>query len=437
MVARKNATISRLAEASREQKPVKRKAPLGTDLALTLPTAKGTSLVLSYWDLWFVLAAVKVFGGDLECLTSDLKREYYLIFDMMSSTDFLSAERKGNHVRDLKRRMEEASATPTQIVTAAGDLARAEDRRALRKARDGYVREREWSLPMRDTPRKRRSDHALRSFWPRFPVSLEPYAKAIGTHFKTRRSFEVISLDVARTLGRYLDQSDKLSKSGKYAESQALLRAWTTVVIELVQVKTHWNGLAAEFHRGQAMMKCGLIWKSLSEGLAAYLKIPLDKTGIDEAVFFPDLLDFLIWERYWLTHFRIEVHFKGLIEVYFKGLNEGRACLCIKHLRHEVAALLEDELEDKRQEALTLLGQVIAEQERFDEFEDVARQMGTWHSNRIVRLVDVAMKRRKKRLAIKVLGAALMQGEYWGSPKFLKEKYEKLKQGHWSPDPRK
>ncbi len=138
------------------------------------------------------------------------------------------------------------------------------------------------------------------------------------------------------------------------------------------------------------------------------------------------MLDFLIWEDYGLTN--------DGIEGYFRGLSEGQADLCARHLRHEVPALLDDDLEYQSEEALTFLGQVIAEQERFDEFEAVARQMGSRAWKRIIRLADVAMKRQKKALAIKLFEAALTKGDHLD---FLTKKFEKLKQGHWSPDPRK
>lgn len=93
-----------------------------------------------------------------------------------------------------------------------------------------------------------------------------------------------------------------------------------------------------------------------------------------------------------------------------------------------------DDLEYQSEEALTLLGQVLAEQERFDLFEGLAREMGSREWQRIIRLVDRAMKEQKKPLALKVFEAALTKGSHL---KFLTEKYEKLKQGHWSPDPRK
>jgi hypothetical protein len=220
-----------------------------------------------------------------------------------------------------------------------------------------------------------------------------------------------MSFGIARTLDRYAEKAAKLLGAGEYAEAQALLRGWMTVIVELME---------------KADDSCGSIAMSFKDGFAAYLKIPLDKAGIDEAVFFPDLLDFLVWEDYGLTD--------DPIEGYFKGITPAQADLCIGHLRRQIDELKEDDLEYQGEEALTLLGQVIAEQERFDEFEDVARQMGSRAWRRIVRLVDRAMKRRKKPLAIKVFEAALTKGDHLD---FLKEKYEKLKRGHWSPDPRK
>ncbi len=85
--------------------------------------------------------------------------------------------------------------------------------------------------------------------------------------------------------------------------------------------------------------------------------------------------------------------------------------------------MLDDDLDYQSEEALTFLGQVIAEQERFDEFEELAKQMGSRAWRRIVRLVDRAVKRRKTPLALKVMEAALTKGEHRD---FLTKKYEKL-----------
>jgi hypothetical protein len=208
-----------------------------------------------------------------------------------------------------------------------------------------------------------------------------------------------------------VERADKLQKSGKDAEAQALLRARMTVVIELME---------------HADDSYGSIGMSFDDGFGAYLKIPLDKTGIAEGVFFHDLLDFLIWEDYGLTNDRIEG--------YFETLTPAQADICIEHLRRQVDELRDDDLEYQSEEALTILGQVVAEQERFDLFEGLAREMGSREWQRVIRLADRAVKKRKRPLACRVFEAALTEGSHLA---FLAKKFEKLKQGHWSPDPRK
>ena len=384
----------------------KKRTVVGPDLALTLQTTPRKTLDLSYWDLWFALVAVKDFGGDFDRLAKRIKEGTSIFYDRDS------IERKRSHLRDLKHRLEQASVTPTQIVTAAGDLAKKEKYRAVQKVMEPCDRASAWSEPMQNTPRKRLFAHALRGYWDRFPVSPQSYYETIGSHYQSKGFYSLDrSFRIARTLDKYAEKAGKLLEAGKAAQSQSLLRAWMTVIIELME---------------KADDSCGSIAMSFDEGFRAYLKIPLDQTGIDEGVFFHDLLDFLIWEDYGLTN--------DGIEGYFKRISPAQADLCVEHLRHEVAILRDDDLEYESEEALTLLGQVVAEQERFDEFEDLARQMGSREWQRIIRLVDRAMKKRKKPLAIKVFEAAMTKGDHQG---FLKEKYAKLKQGYWSPDPKK
>jgi hypothetical protein len=265
---------------------------------------------------------------------------------------------------------------------------------------------------MRETPRTRRQQHALRGYWGCFPVSPEPYAAKIRSQFKTKVFYSNgESFELERKLDRYLNQANKLSEAGRHAQAQAVLRGWMTVVIELTE---------------KVDDSSGYIGGSFQHGFATYLKIPLDRTGIDAEVFFSDLIDFLIWEDYGLTNDRIEG--------YFRDLNARQADWCVEYLRRQVDELRDDDLEHQSEKALTLLGQLVAEQEWFDEFEDLARKMASRAWKRIIRLADVAMKREKKPLAIKVFEAALTKGDHLD---FRTKKYDKLKQGHWSPDPRK
>src|SRR3954454_1882418 len=272
MVARRKPTPTEQHKAGQGQKPVKKPTPIGPELALILPTTQGKPLDLSYWDLWFALVAVSVHDGDLDRLAERIKNEKGFLYDRHS------IERKRWHLRDLKRRLEGASVTPTQIVNAAGDLAKAEKRRALTKVMESSDRASAWSEPMRNTPRKHRFEHALRGYWDRFPVSPEPYYETIGAHYQSKGFYsESMSFGIARTLDRYAEKAVKLLEAGKYAEAQALLRGWMTVIVELME---------------KADDSCGSIAMSFKDGFVAYLKIPIDMTRIDENVFFPDLLDF-------------------------------------------------------------------------------------------------------------------------------------------------
>jgi hypothetical protein len=170
----------------------------------------------------------------------------------------------------------------------------------------------------------------------------------------------------------------------------------------------------------------GCLGDSFRNGFAKYLAIPLDATGIDARVFFHDLLTLLIWEDYGLTYEQTEG--------YFAGLTPEEGDVCIEYVQQQRQELQEDDLDYQAEEALTLLGQVVAEQQRFDRFEELARHMGTRQWKRILVLADRAVKQRKRQLAVAVFEAALSPGMHEG---FLRQKYEQLKKGKWSPDPRR
>jgi hypothetical protein len=224
MSSRRKRTSPTQIEAIEGQLPAKKTTPVGPDLALTLPTSPGKVLELSYWDLWFALVAVRLHDGDLDRLSDHLKNVKGLSY----SRD--STERKRCHLRDLSRRLGEASVTPTRIVEAAGDLAKAEKRRAITKLMESCDRASAWSEPMRNTPRKHRLAHALRGYWGRFPVSPGPYEEQIGAHFRSGGFYpESMSFKIARTLDRYAEEAAKLLRAGKAAEAQALLRGWMVV----------------------------------------------------------------------------------------------------------------------------------------------------------------------------------------------------------------
>ena len=164
MAARKKQPPAGKGEVKPDQRAVKKPTPLGTDPVLTVRTSEGKSIVLTYWDLWFALVVVKDYAGNFGRLAKSLKEGKSFFFS--SRTD----ERKRCHLRDLERRLAAAGLTAESVVAAAGDLARTEIRRARTRVLEHAEREREWSEPMRNTPRKRRFEQALRGHWDRFPV---------------------------------------------------------------------------------------------------------------------------------------------------------------------------------------------------------------------------------------------------------------------------
>ena len=384
---------------------VKKSTPVGRESALVLPAASGQALELSYWDLWFALVADADFEGSWERFVEHLR-----VQKNQGGSNRL-AERKLSHLRELERRLWHADVTIRAIVAQVDQLP-VELRRARNQILTRAPREYEWSDAMRHTPRQRHYAYALRGFWPCLPVSPASYAERLAAQFHTRRWFsENQSFGLARKLDAFLDDVASLIPQAQYAQAHAMLRAFLTVVIELMEV---------------ADDSFGCLGDSFRDGFAQYLAMPRDETGIDTPVFFHDLLTLLIWEDYGLTYEQTEG--------YFAGLTPAEGDLCMDYVQQQIQELQADDLDYQYEEALTLLEQVVAEQHRFDRFEKLARQMGTRHWKRIVVLADRAVKQRKRKLAIAVFEAALSPGMHEG---FLRKKYEQLKKGKWSPDPRR
>jgi hypothetical protein len=384
---------------------VKKSTPVGRECALVLPAASGQALALSYWDLWFALVADADFEGSWERFVEHLRLQ------KNQGGSSRLAERKLSHLRELERRLWQADVTISAIVAQVDQLP-VELRRARNQILTREPREYEWSDAMRHTPRQRHYAYALRGFWPCFPVSPASYAERLASQFHTHRWFsENQSFGLARKLDAFLDDVASLIPQAQYAQAHAMLRAFLTVVIELMAV---------------ADDSFGCLGDSFRDGFAKYLAMPRDETGIDATVFFHDLLTLLIWENYGLTYEQTEG--------YFAGLTPDEGDLCIEYVQQQMQALQADDLDYQYEEALTLLGQIAAEQHRFERFEALARDMGTRQWKRIVVLADRAVKQRKRPLAIAVFEAALSPGMHEG---FLRQKYEQLKKGKWSPDPRR
>jgi hypothetical protein len=278
----------------------KQSTPMGPECALVLSAASEQALTLSYWDLWFALVADADFDGSWDRCVAHLQ------WQKKQGGARRLAERKVSHLRDLQRRLRQAdveiSAIVAQIEQLPVELRRARHQVLTREPRD-YA----WSAAMRHTPRQRHYAHALRGLWPCFPVSPAAYAARLASQFTTRGWFsENQSLGLARKLDTFLDDVASLIHHDKYAQAQAMLRAFLTVVIKLMEVADDsYGGIGDSFHGG----------------FATYLALPLHETGIEAMVFFHDLLTLLIWEDYGLTYDQTARYFERLTPA------EGDLCL--------------------------------------------------------------------------------------------------------------
>jgi len=370
---------------------------------LVLSAASGQAIELSYWDVWFALVTDADFDGSWERFVEHFRSQ------KQQGISRHLAERKLSHLRDLQRRLRQAEVEISDIV-AHTDQSPVELRRARNQVLTREPREYEWSDAMRHTPKQRRYAYALRGFWPYFPVSPASHAERLAAQFHTRGWFsENQSFGLARKLDKFVERVASVLNQDKHA--QAMLRAFLTVVIELMEVADDsYGSLGDSFHGG----------------FAHYLAIPLEETGIEETVFFHDLLTLLIWEDYGLT--------SDQMDGYFERLTSEAGDLCMDYLRQQIEELKDDDLDYQAEKALTWLGHIAAEQNRFERFAELAQEMGTRAWQRIIVLADRAVKKRKRKLAAAVFEAALGPGMH---ERFLREKYEQLKNGKWNPDPRK
>ena len=380
--------------------------PCGTDIALTVAGVNGRFHKFSYWDLWFAVAAEQCFGGKLEALAEHFRTEL-----KSNSIVGMKAREKLSHLRDLQHRLSRKNLQIVDLLRAVPQLAHQERRRARGRVMKHNERQYERSEPMCHLPREWKWQHALRGRWSRFPVSPAPTAEQITRMFARSRYYsEDESWDLVRRLEPFLVTAQQMVQAGRCAEAQALLRGWITGVLELIE---------------NADDSFGVIGQTFGDGFRTYLDVPLAKTGIVEAVFFEDLLDLLMFEDYAFT--------TEPTEGYFRRLSQRQADFCLEYTRRQVSELKSLDLDYQSEEALTLVGQIAAEQRRFDQFEALAGTMGATHWQRIIRLVDAAMKKQKRALAEKVFQAAL--GSKQGSHlEFLQRKYEELKRGRWKSE---
>jgi len=356
-----------------------------------------------------VLLAHERYNGDLDQVGLALRQQRECVLP----TDH--PQRKLSHLRDLQQRLVAAGIGVPKIVSALHPaMAAAERRRAYGRIIKHNQRSYELSAPMRTLPEERLYAIALRGLWAPFPASPQPFYAQLRATFNWERFHgKHASWGLARKLDAATAFARQLRHAGKFADALAALRSIMTVALELVQ---------------QADDSCGCIGMSFHYAFDDYLAIPRDKAGIAPEAFLTDLLELLLFEDAGFTY--------GRTDGFFARVSRADAQFAITYLRGRIHVLTALDLDCQAAKALTLIGQIAAEQKWFELFEPLATEMGTRAWQRIIRLADAAVKARKRDLADRIFRAALAD-QHGDHARFLAQKHTQLRQGKWSPDPRK
>jgi len=367
---------------------------------------EGVELPISYWDLWFAIVAADQHQGNLDWLAKHFREQ------RSGLTDRGPASSKLSHLRDLQQRLREVGFSVTDVLEAAGpDLVKQERRRSAGRVLKHNERQHERSFPMQCLPHERLYPAVLREHWPQFPISPEPYAERLAKRFNWDKFHgENASHGLARKLDSEAARAEKLLAKSAVADALAMLRSLMTVAVELIAI---------------ADDSFGAIGDSFQEAFESYLQLPWKESGIESEVFLCDLIDFILWEDYGFTYRQTDG--------FFSSLTHQEADICLAHLRNRRPEFMSLDLDYQARETFTVYGQIIAEQKRFELFEDSAREMAAHEWHRIILLADTAHKAGETSLAKAVFEAALTQGSHLG---FLQSKYNQLLAGDWNPDPR-
>jgi hypothetical protein len=373
----------------------RRKTIYGNDLYRELTTpGKGQPFRVTYWDLWIGLVLDAQFGGNWDELIDHFRakrKEHYHRDEV---------EGLLNHVRLLRQALALEGMTIADLLTGADPaFLKTQVRKARRKILEMGFRNREKSTWMIDTPRKQREERAMRGYWNHFPVSPDAYAGPLEGQYKTSGYYsERQSWDLERTLSRFLEKHEQ---DASLPQLFALYRAFLTVVVEQMGLVDDSFGVIGQL--------CGQVFDG-------YVGLDWREIELPPALFFQDLIEFIIWEDYAFTWKRDRV--------FLAGLDSEQVPLVESIVRSQWEELAALELEYPAEKALNLLGMLYTEQRMFDRFVPLAKQMGSRAWERITTMAEMAERHGRHDLALAVYEACLEPGMHEG---FLRKRYKQLR----------
>jgi len=319
------------------------------------------------------------------------------------------AEAKLSHLDDLERRWESLGESSREVLRGEC-LGQQLARQARAQILEQYVDDRDKTAPMRETPRVRLRERALRGYWSRFPVSPASSEQALRAELEARDFYgERATFGLARRLDAAFGR--QLRRAAGAAEQVAVIRAFLTSLL-----------LAME----RADDSCGILGDLARDHFPKYFTASWRETGLSADVYYRDLIEYAVWEDYGLLGPReMAPFFKRLPKadvVFVDGL--------LKELRAELHAA---ELEYQAEDALTFLGALHVSKKSFDVFEELAREMGSRHWERITTMAESALDVGHRDLAMSVFAAADQPGFHRD---YLRQQSHRLLGGRPSARPR-
>jgi len=335
--------------------------------------------VWSHWDLWLCVVALADHHGDLDKLSVAIEGTGQSFW---SST----IEAKLSHLDDLRDRLADAGIDAAALAGGTED-----DQRIRSKARTKVLKQglypRDLTDAMRETPRQRLYERALRGRWPRFPVSPEPFyerlANGLGEGYLPKGA-------TFRLERRIEDARDRLYRktandpAGRLAAQRALL-TWCF----------------------RAMGRCddsyGVIGELAQEALITYAKLPFKPTGIADQDWCEDLGELLVWEDWGLLH-RHETQPFAQIRGALADHAETFLLALAAELRGQRLPLRADQ-------ALENVAYLHVAAGRLTRFVQAAAELGSDHWMPIVALAQAALARDRPDIARNVFAAADRPGQ--------------------------
>jgi hypothetical protein len=199
----------------------------GNDICQEIALPTGGTFVVTYWDVWFAIVLVADFASDWDKLADHLSQEVKTSYSFRryATEGFLC------HLQHLRQALDEAGLSVQDIWSSVEpDLLKRQKYKARQKILKDSPSDHEQSFWMRHTPRVERQARALRGYWPRFPVSPDPYAEQMERLFKPSGYYsEDQSFGLERTLSAFIERKEARASE---AERCALYRAFLTVMLE-------------------------------------------------------------------------------------------------------------------------------------------------------------------------------------------------------------